>query len=64
MEVLYPVSKDKGDGSMPLLALRRDVVNAIFLKLSKEGRLTSSQVGIRNIPSDVYDDTKHPGANW
>ena len=54
------ISKDEGDVSLPLLAFRRDVVNAIFLKYSKEGRLSTSQVGIQNIPSDVfYDDKKH-----
>ena len=58
--VLYRINKDEGDESLPLLAFRRDVVNAIFLKYSKEGRLSSSHVGIRNIPSDVcYDDTKY-----
>ena len=52
--------KDKGDESLPLLAFRRLVVNVIFLKYSKEGRLSSSHLGIRNIPSDVcYDGTKH-----
>ena len=31
-----------------------------FLKYSKEGRLSSSYVGIRNVSSDIcYDDTKH-----
>ena len=45
--------------SLSLLAFRRNVVNSIFLKYSKERRLPSSHVGIRNIPSDVcYDDTK------
>ena len=58
--VFHRINKDEGDESLPLLALRRDVVNAIFLKYSKEGRLSSSHLGIRNIPSDVcYDDTKH-----
>ena len=54
--VLYRINKDEGTR----LAFRRDVGNAIFLKYSKEGRLSSSHVGIRNIPSDVcYDDKKH-----
>ena len=57
---LYRFNKDKGDEYLLLLAFRRDVVNAIFLKYSKEGRLSSSHRGIRNIPSDVrYDDAKH-----
>ena len=42
------------------LAFRRYLVSAIFLKYSKEGSLSSSHVGIRNIPSDVwYNDAKH-----
>ena len=58
--VLYRIYKIKGDKSLPLLAFRRHVVNVIFLIYSKEGRLSSSHLGIRNIPSDVcYDDTKH-----
>ena len=58
--VLYRIKKDGGDESLPLLAFRRNDVNAIFLKYSNEGRLSSSHVGIRNIPSDVcYDDPKH-----
>ena len=52
--------KDKGDESLPLLAFRRYVVKVIFLKYSKKGKLSSSRLEIRNIPSDVcYDDTKH-----
>ena len=58
--VLYRINKDKGDDSLPLLAFRRHVVTVFFLKYSKEGRLSSSHLGIRNIPLDVcYDDTKH-----
>ena len=30
--VLYPFNKDEDDGSPPLLAFQRHVVNAIFLK--------------------------------
>ena len=44
---------------LPLLAFRGHVVNAIFLKYSKEGRLSSSDAGIWNISSDIYDETKH-----
>ena len=52
------INKDKGNE--PVLAFRRHVVSVTFLKYSKEGRLSSSYFGIRNIPSDVcYDDTKH-----
>ena len=50
---------DKGDEFLPLLAFRRDIVTAIFLEYSKDSKLSSSHLGIRNIPSDVYDDTKH-----
>ena len=58
--VLYCIDKDEGDESLRLLAFRKDVVNAIFLKYSKEGTLSSSHAGIRNIPSDgSNDDTKH-----
>ena len=58
--VLHRINKDEGSESLSLLAFRRDVFSAIFLKYSKKGRLSSSHVGIRNIPSDVcYDDTKH-----
>ena len=57
--VLYCINYGKGDESLPLLAFRRDVVHAIFLEYSKESKLSSSHPGIRNIPSDVYDDTKH-----
>ena len=58
--VLYRIKKDKGDASLPLLAFWKHVINEIFLKYSKEGRLSSSHLGIKNIPSDdCYDDTKH-----
>ena len=58
--VLYHINKDKGDESLSLLAFQRHSVNVIFLKYSKEGRLSSSHLGIRNIPSDIcHDGTKH-----
>ena len=58
--VLYSISKDKGDESVPPSAFRRYAVTVFFMKYSKEGKSFSSQVGIWNIPSDVcYDDTKH-----
>ena len=57
--VLYRINKDEGDESLPFLVLLRHIVTAIFLKYSKEGRLSSRHVRIRNIPSDVcYDDAK------
>ena len=37
MWVLYRINKDESDESLPLLAFRRDIVNVIFLKYSKEG---------------------------
>ena len=58
--VLHRIDKDEGDESLPLLAFGRHVVNTVFMKYSKEGRLSSSHLGIRNIPSNVcYDSTKH-----
>ena len=58
--VLYRINKDEGDESLPFLVFWRHTVNAIFLKYSKEARLSSSHVGIRNIPSDVcYGVAKH-----
>ena len=58
--VLCLINKDKGDKFLPLLAFQRHIVNVIFLKYSKEGRLSSSQLGIRNIPSDIcYDGRKN-----
>ena len=58
---LASIDKDEGDESLPFLPFLRHDVNAIFLKYSKKGRLSSSHVRIPNIPSDVcYDDT--PGA--
>ena len=57
--VLYHISNED-DEYLPLLSFWRDAVNAIFLKHSKEDRLSSSHVGIRNIPSDVcYINTKY-----
>ena len=44
--VLYRVNKNKGDVSLPFLVFRKDIVKAIFLKYSQEGRLSSSHVGI------------------
>ena len=57
--VLYHINNED-DECLPLPAFRRDVVNAIFLKHSKEGRLSSNHAGTRNIPSDIcYNNTKH-----
>ena len=57
--VLYHISNED-DEYLSLLSFWRDLVNAIFLKHSKEDRLSSSHVGIRNIPSDVcYNNTKY-----
>ena len=58
--VLYRINKDEGDKTLPFLVFRRHIVNEIFLKYWKEGRLSLIHVGIWNISSDVcYDDTKH-----
>ena len=46
MWVLDRFDKDEGNESLPLLAFQRDVVDAIFLKYSKEGRLSSNHVEI------------------
>ena len=60
VRVLYRINKDEGDESLSFLVFRRHIANAIFLKYSKKGRLSSSQEGNRNIPPDVcYDATKH-----
>ena len=58
--VLHRFNKNEGDESLPLLVFQRHVVNAVFLKYLKGGRLSSSHAGIRNIPSDIcYDDANH-----
>ena len=58
--VLYRVSKNEGDESLPFLIFGRHIADAIFCKYSRDGRLSSSHVGIRNIQSDIcYDDKKH-----
>ena len=55
---MYRINKDEGEESLPLLAFQRLAGNVIFLKYSKEGRLSSRHVGIRNIPSDIsYNET-------
>ena len=51
MQVIHRISKDDRDESLSLIAFLGDVVNEIFLKYSKEGRLSSNQTGIHNIPS-------------
>ena len=56
--VLYRVNKDEDDESLPLLVFWRNIVDVFFLKYSKEGRLTSSHVRTRSIPSEIcHDDT-------
>ena len=47
--MLHRINKDEGDESVALPAFQRHVVNAIFLKYSKEGTLSSSHERIRNI---------------
>ena len=57
--VFYGISKHEGDESLPFLSFWRHIINAIFLKYSKEDRLSSSHVGIWNTGSDVcYNVTK------
>ena len=51
---LYRIEKYEGNESLPPLAFRRHAVHAIFLKYSKESRLSSIHVGIRNIPLNVF----------
>ena len=51
MWVLNRFDKGEDNESLPLLTFQRDVVDDIFLKYSKEGRLSSNHVGIRNITS-------------
>ena len=38
--------KNEGDDPFSLLAFRRDFVNEIYLKYSKEGRSSSSHIGM------------------
>ena len=58
--LLYRDNKDEGDESLPFLVFQGYIINAIFLKFSKEGRLSLSHVGIGNTPSDIpCDDAKH-----
>ena len=58
--VLYRINKDEADESVVLVAFRRHVANAFFLKHSEEDRLSSNHVESGNMPSDIwYDDTRH-----
>ena len=61
--VFYRINKDEGDESLPLLAFRGDIVNAVFLKYSKEDRFSSSHIGIRNWIMLWWHKTL-PGAIW
>ena len=57
--VLYRINKGEGDESLPASSSFLKTYS-VFLKYSKEGRLSSSHVGIRNISSDVCgDEEKH-----
>ena len=57
--VLYLINKNEGDEFLLLLVFQRDVVNAIFLKYSKERISSSNHVGIRNVVSNIcYYDKK------
>ena len=57
--VLHRNNKDGGNESLPLLAFRTDVVNAIFLKYSKERTLSLTHVKIQNIPSNEFMMTQN-----
>ena len=58
--ILFRISKDEGDKCLPFLVFWRHIVNAIFLKYSKKGTLSSIHEAIRNFPSDVcYSVIKH-----
>ena len=62
LQVVWVLSciKIKAIKPLPLLAFRRDVVNAIFPEYSKKDKSSPSHTGIRNTPSDAfYDGTKH-----
>ena len=60
MWVLHRINKYEGDETLPLPDFVSDVVKTISLKYSKEGRLSSSHVGMQNIQSNIcYNDTKH-----
>ena len=51
--VLYRINKDEADESVVLVAFRRHVANAFFLKHSEEDRLSSNHVESGNMPSDI-----------
>ena len=58
--VLYRINKYEGDEFLLRLVFGRHIVNAVFQKYSKGGRLSSNHGGVRNNPSDIcYDDKKH-----
>ena len=58
--VFCRINKEEGDESLPFLRFWWHIINALFLKYSKEDRLSSRHVGIRITWSDVcYDVTKH-----
>ena len=47
------INKDEADESVVLVAFRRHVANAFFLKHSEEDRLSSNHVESGNMPSDI-----------
>ena len=54
--VLYSFNKDEDDGSPPLLAFQRHVVNAIFLKYLKEPNWHTRyklNTGVFRTPSNI-----------
>ena len=63
MRVLDRINKDENNGSVPLLAFRRDVVSEIFLQYSKEDKLCSSYAGFKlSHQIFVMIHTELPGA--
>ena len=58
--VFYRINKYEGDEFLLFLVFGKHIVNAVFQKYSKGGRLSSNHGGVRNNPSDIfYDDKKH-----
>ena len=52
-QMFFHINKNKSDEFLPLLAFQKDVVNDIFLKYSKEGRSSTSHLGLYMCVSGV-----------
>jgi len=60
--ILHRINRAEGDPNYSLLAFRREIVNAIFLKYSNDvvSKRRMSWVSVRNVPDDVrLDEIKH-----